>query len=92
VLMLSINLLIEYFYLIKNDPNALTGWINDYFKNVKSWKQKYHQGKGPHAYMMYNRSFSDFLQHKVKDDQMTNNLREMAIDFKLDIENFAQTS
>lgn len=66
VLMMNINTLLEYFYLLKSDSSNLTSWINDYFKSIRNLKHKYKLSKNPNNYFLYNKSFTNYLTSKIK--------------------------
>ncbi|WP_222538248.1 hypothetical protein [Pedobacter polysacchareus] len=83
VLMMNVNVLVEYFCLFKSDTAVLTGLIGDYFKSIESLKRKYNRNKEPDTYIRMNKSFATYLNSRVTKDQLGNNLSEMGKFFDL---------
>lgn len=88
VIMLNGATLLNYFHLLKNDPNRLAGWINDYFKSIKTLKKRYEETKGPYYYMQSNRSFSYHLSKKLQRDYLDLNISAIQSAFDLNITDF----
>lgn len=88
VLMMNVNVLVEYFVLFKSNPATLAGLITGYFKSISNQKKRYRESKGPHQYLQLSKSFGTYLTTKVTADQLDRNLSEMDRAFNLDVGDF----
>ncbi|WP_147322095.1 hypothetical protein [Mucilaginibacter conchicola] len=90
LVMMNVNLLIEFLHIFKQSPQSITNIFDAYFKYVKGHKRQYQQYRGAHNYRLYNTSFSAYLKGKFRDDMLNDIIKSVKNNFDLNINEYGQ--
>ncbi|ETZ20937.1 hypothetical protein [Pedobacter sp. V48] len=90
LIMMHVDVLIEYFGALKRNPSALKEWINAFLKQSANLQKRYQKHGGVHNYLVSKRSFGTYLAAKNRNDALSITLTEMAKSFDLNITDFGK--
>ena len=88
LIMMHVDILIEYFGILKRNPASLAAWISAYVKQSNNLNKRYKSDGGSHNYLVSKSFFDNFVGTKELGDVVSVTLNEMSKSFQLNISEF----